>query len=363
MEVGRVLVIINTMDCGGAETFMMKVMREIVKDNIVLDFLINKAGDCYYEEEINKLGGIVYRGVSKSQNLFKSMSIIKKFVKDGAYKTVFIIAVHPVAIIDIMACKMGGAKVILTRSTTSGTGGIFSKVLAKACCGLTFANSSECYAPSTEAAEWLFGKRNVDKVKILKNGIDISQYIYDPQIREKKRKELKIGDETFVVGHVGRFSYPKNHGFLLQVFHEIWKMEKNAVLMLIGKGELREQILKQAEQLNISSQILFMGIRSDVNELYTVMDVMIFPSLYEGLPNVVVEAQTTGLPCLISDSITNQVKLTPSVESMSLSENASSWANKALELRNVQRQNNGEVMKEKGYDIRNTVEEIKSAII
>lgn len=359
----RVLVIINTMDCGGAETFVMKVMREIVKDDIVFDFLINKSGDCYYEKEINSLGGQVYRGVSKSKNVLKSMALIKEIVQKKYYKTIFLVAVHPLAIIDIIACKMGGAKEILTRSTNSSAGGKVSKILAGLCCGLTFNASTERFAPSIEAAEWLFGKRNTSKVKILKNGIDISQYGYDIKIREKKRKELGISDETLVVGHVGRFNKQKNHAFLLQIFDEIQKKQKDAILMLIGEGELRDQVKEQAKQLGIDSKIQFMGIRSDINELYMAMDVLVFPSLYEGLPNVIVEAQTTGLPCLISNTISKEVELTPGAVSTSLSETASSWANKAIELSKHQRKDNRSIMREKGYDIRNTVEEITRAIM
>lgn len=358
----RVLIVINTMNCGGAETFIMKVFREIVKFSIVFDFLINQNGSCYYEKEINELGGRIYYGVAKSQNIFKSMCKVQRTVKQHHYKKVFIIAAHPMAIFDILACRFGGIQTVLTRSTTASAQGSLKIFSAKMLCGFVYYFSDYCFAPSYEAAEWLYGKRNASKATVLKNGINISEYQFSDRIRADKRCDLGIKKDDLIIGHVGRFCRVKNHDFLLNVFSDILQKKPNAKLVLVGDGELKIEIIDQAKKLGIYDKVYCLGVRRDVNELYMMMDLMIFPSLYEGLPNVIVEAQATGLPCLISDTISFEAVITDNVWQCSLSDSYEVWAEKAVRISETDRIDNSLFMTRNGYDIKETAIKIYEAL-
>lgn len=324
----RVLVIINTMDAGGAETFIMKVYRTLSKEKVQLDFLINKSEKCFYEDEISKLGGLIYRGVSKSKNPVKSFFGVYRTVKNNKYSAVISIAVHPLASVDLLAAKMGGARMRLVRSTNSSSGGGWlSDFLAKIFRPLVCSIATTCLAPSTEAAVWLFGTKAVNdkQVKLIANGIEVDKFIFDETKRIKKRKELKFED-NLVIGHIGRFNKQKNHMFLLDVFSEVRKKFSKAVLLLIGTGELEDVIKSKAMEMDLMDNIIFTGVRSDIPELLMAMDILVFPSLYEGMPNVVIEAQATSLPCLVSDTITREVAISHLVRFVSLDKPVSFWA-------------------------------------
>ena len=153
---------------------------------------------------------------------------------------------------------------------------------------------------------------------MLHNAIDSDVFKYDESARLKIREEFGIDGGTTVVGHIGRFMTQKNHGFLLEIFAEYLKSNPNSVLMLVGKGELEERIRQKAEELGITDKIIFTGVRSDIPQILSAMDIFVFPSLYEGMPNTVIEAQATGLPCLIADTITREADITGLVKYLPL---------------------------------------------
>lgn len=323
----RVLVIINTIDAGGAETFVMKIFRCLYKD-IVFDFLINKKDSVFYLDEITSLGGKVYYGESKSRNPIKSFKCTYRTVK-GKYTNVFCIAVHPLGFWDLMAARMAGAKTCLTRSTNSNAGGKASRIIAWICRPLIRWMSDEMLAPSKEAGRWLFGKHAVEKgkVKIITNGIPVEQYRFDEKKRNNKRVELGISDDSFVIGHIGRFNSQKNHDKLLDVFSEFHKKNSSSVLLLIGEGELLQNIKNKVSSLKIEEAVRFLGIRKDIPELLMAMDCFVFPSFFEGMPNAVIEAQATGLPCVVSDSISKDVKQIEDLSFIGLYEPTEVWIN------------------------------------
>lgn len=362
----RVLVIINTMDAGGAETFVMKVYRNIDRNKVQFDFLINKQEKCFYEEEITALGGVIYRGVSKSKNPVKSFIQIYRTVNNRKYSTVMCIAVHPLAAMDLIAAKLGGAKVRIVRSTNSSAGGgRLSDILAKVFRPIVNIVATLCLAPSTEAGLWLFGRKAVKtgKAKLITNGLEIDKYIFDEQKRAKKRQLLNI-EEKFVVGHIGRFNKQKNHKFLLEVFKEVKALNPDAVLLLVGTGELRPKIVERAIELEILEDIIFAGVCTDIPDLLMAMDVMVFPSIYEGMPNVIIEAQATGLPCVVSDTITREVAITDVVSYQSINEKPSIWAQKILDTRhNRRRQGALNSILKAGYNIVGTANFIQQTII
>ena len=208
-------------------------------------------------------------------------------------------------------------------------------------------------ACSKVAGEFMFPNNSIVKKKftILKNAIDINKYIPDKKIREQLRKKYNL-ENRFVIGHVGRFMLQKNHEFIIDIFVEILKKKSNAELFLIGDGELMENIQKKVESYNISDKVIFRGAISNVNEMYQIMDAFLLPSFYEGLPLVGVEAQSAGLPCFFSDTISNELAITELANFISLNKSAEEWANKILDIsKNFERRNYSYDIQQAGFDI------------
>mgnify|MGYP004501953721 FL=1 len=212
-------------------------------------------------------------------------------------------------------------------------------------------------ACSKIAGDWLFGKKAVEtgKVKIIKNGIDIDRYRYNPIMREKKRKEIGVTD-NIVIGNVGRFVTQKNHTFLIEIFAEVKKKESKAVLLLAGIGDLMEPMKEKAKELGLDDSVIFLGFRTDVNELIQAMDLFLMPSLYEGFPVTAVEAQASGLPCILSDSITKEAALIEETVYIDLKKPSEYWAKHVVEkIGKSNRENSYKTLKAKGFDIKDMV--------
>lgn len=353
----HLLCIVTNMNTGGAETFLMKVYRQLDKTKYQMDFCICNLEKNFYENEIIKMGGKIYHLPMKTKNPFKYCYLLFKLIHSNKYNYVFRLGSTIFETFDLYIAMLAGAKIRVFRSCNANSGHhsilikfhkIFRKIIMK------IANVK--FAPSDLAAKFTFG--NIKNVHLLNNGLDTKQFEFS---LNKLRQELNIQD-SFVVGHIGRFNFQKNHKFLLKIFSEIKKQKENANLLLIGKGELEKEVKEQAKELNISDSIKFLGVRSDIPELLSAMDVFVFPSLFEGMPNTVIEAQTNGLPCLISDTITKQAKQTDIVNFMSLKQTPLEWANKAIEITSKQRLENRSQfalkMKQKGYDISDTTEQL-----
>lgn len=355
----RVLFIVNTMNLGGAETFVMKIFRKTDRTKIVFDFLINELDEDYYILEIKNLGGKIYPGCSKSKNLVKSLFTVFRVVYDNHYTIVFRLAEHPLSSLDLLSAKLGGAKRTIARSTNTSAEGPLSNITAMLARKLMNIVTTVKLAPSTEAAEWIFGKKAValNKTIILKNAIDLDVYKYNLEERQKVRKEFHL-ENKYIIGHIGRFNNQKNHTFLIRIFSEIKKYDNNAVLLLVGQGELEKNIRLQVKQMGLQKCVIFAGIRTDIPGILSAMDIFVFPSLYEGMPNVVIEAQATGLPAVISDTITKEVKLTDLIKFCSLNDDVQKWTNTILNSKKrddkkcVKYQN---ILRKKGYSIEKSV--------
>lgn len=212
------------------------------------------------------------------------------------------------------------------------------------------------FACSKEAGEWLFGKKILNKKNffIFKNAIDTKKFIFSNETRHQIREKYNISN-NFVIGHVGRFHPTKNHEFLVEVFYEVYKNEPSAKLMLVGDGAEIEYIKEKSSKLGILNNIIFVGVSSDVPKLMQAMDAFVFPSLYEGLGIVVIEAQASGLFCVVADTIPKDTNISGIVEFISLNEPSTYWAGKILDLRNTYKRTNivNELI-QSGYDIKQT---------
>lgn len=319
----RLLCLLSGMNAGGAETFLMKMYRRLDKTEYQMDFCVNTDLNCFYADEIKKLGGKLYRIPSKSESVKEFKKQLTDVIKNGEYKYVLRIASNAAGFMDLKIAHRAGAKICSARSSNSSDGGSLKTVIAHRIGRILYGKYVDVkIAPSDLAAVYTFGRKA--DVHMLHNAIDSDVFKYDESARLKIREEFGIDGGMTVVGHIGRFMTQKNHGFLLEIFAEYLKSNPDSVLMLVGKGELEEQIRKKAEELGITDKIIFTGVRSDIPQILSAMDIFVFPSLYEGMPNTVIEAQATGLPCLISDTVTREADITGLVKYLPLG-NVDAW--------------------------------------
>jgi len=328
--VKRLLCIIGSLNTGGAETFLMKLYRGLDKSQYQMDFVVNAEG--FYDKEVKELGGKIYQIPLRTKHPWKSFWALKKIVKSNKYDSVIKLGNTPLSVTDLIAAKLGGAKIRAMRSCNALTNLSFKqKMLDSFLRPILNSVANVKIAPSDLAAIYTFGKKQFEKgnVHILNNGVDLDVYRYDEEARKKIRSEFSLED-NILIGHIGRFSKQKNHKFLLPVFSEIKKKRANAKLMLVGTGELETEIRNQAEDLGILDDIIFTGVRSDIPALLSSMDVFVLPSLYEGMPNTLIEAQATGLPCVVSRTITKTANITGLVDYESLDDSVRIWCERIL---------------------------------
>lgn len=355
----RLLCIIGNMNAGGAETFLMKMYRSIDRSKYQMDFCINTNNECFYEDEIKTLGGKIYRISAKSQSIKLFKNGLSDCIKSGNYKYVFRITSSAMGFMDLKIAKKAGAKICSARSSNSNDGKSIKAKAAHVLGKLLYRKYADVkIAPSDLAAKYTFGKKAYRRgeVHILHNALDLNVYQFDEQARNNIRKEFSIDDNVKIIGHVGRFSKQKNHTFLLDIFSEIHKKNPDTVLMLVGKGELEDKIKEKIKALNLDGSVIFTGVRSDIPALLSAMDVFVFPSFYEGMPNTVIEAQATGLPCLIADTITKEANVTGLVRYMPLKA-PEEWAKEALNMISDTRMQTKKIMIRNGYDIENVSKE------
>lgn len=329
----RLLCILSGMNAGGAETFLMKIYRNIDRTLYQMDFCINVKEKCFYEDEILNLGGIIYRIPSKSENLSEFKKQLSSIIRENQYDRVFRITSSAMGFMDLKLAKKAGAKICIARSSNSSDGqGLKSKIMHTLGKMLYARNIDVKIAPSDLAAAYTFGRRAYKngEVKILHNAIDLDIYKFDGDIRKEIRESFNIDTKTKIIGHIGRFSRQKNHSFLLDVFKSYNNQNPNSVLMLVGGGELENEIRRKANLLEIEDKVIFTGIRSDIPSLLSAMDVFVFPSFYEGMPNTVIEAQATGLPCIIADAITKEANITGLVKYLPIGD-ADLWSDAILQ--------------------------------
>lgn len=353
----RVLCLVSAMNVGGAETFLMKVYRAIDKTKYQMDFCVNTQEEGFYNKEIKALGGRIFYIPPKSRDFRLYRRELTALLRREGYRYVFRSATNAMGLLDLRIAKKAGAQCCTGRSSSSADvgGGAFGKVVNALGRSLYAGAADVKLAPSELAAAHLFGARAVsrDEVHYLRNGLDLDSYRFQPEAREAVRKEFSI-PSGFVVGHVGRFIAEKNHGFLLKVFHALLQKQPDATLLLVGTGELEATVREKAAQMGLGDRVVFAGLRKDVPRLLSAMDVFTLPSLYEGMPNVVVEAQAVGLPCVISDSLTRQADITGLVRYLPLSASAEEWAQALLDAGKTPRRDTKNDFLAHRYDIEST---------
>ncbi|SDA65871.1 Glycosyltransferase involved in cell wall bisynthesis [Lachnospiraceae bacterium G11] len=349
----RVLHVLGRLDMGGAENRIMDLYRMIDRSKVQFDFMIHTTDKCFFNGEIESLGGHIY-SVPRYfiKNHLEYTKAWNKFFEEHPEIEVVHGHMTSTAGIYLPIARKHGVRLSIAHTRSAGVPqgikGLMTKVLR---IGL-YKKADVCIACSKLAGINSFGNKAFKEgyITVVPNAVDTARFAYNESVRAKIRKELGISDETFVVGHVGRFHHAKNHEFLFGIFTEIKKQIPNSKLVLVGDGELREQITKWINEFGIDKDVILTGTKKNVEDYYQAFDYFVFPSRYEGLPGTVVEAQASGLRCLISDAVTNEVMITDLAEAKSLNDSPAEWAGRVIETRDYTRTSHAEEVKSKGFD-------------
>lgn len=361
-ELIRVLHVLATMDMGGIENFLMNIYRNIDREKIQFDFVINdrKKVDIF-EKEIAKLGGRIYKiPAIVEKGHFTYIRALREILKKNNYKIVHshYNAISGIILNEARKCgienRISHSHIALDKSFKyKGLSGIYKRYSKS----LINKNATLKFACSKEAGEWLYGDK---KFQVINNGIIAKNYIFNNEVRRIKREELGIKEYEIIIGHIGRFQPQKNHKFIIDVFYELLKLDLNYKLILVGDGELKKSIEDKVKLLGVEDKVLFLGIRQDVNELLQVFDLFLFPSLYEGLPVAMIEVQASGLQSFISDTISKEVDLECNlIKVLSLNQTAKEWAYYIDKNKIYKRENTVDKIKQAGYDSEENVKEIE----
>ena len=355
----RILQVVTHMERGGLETMLMNYYRNIDRDEVQFDFLTHRDTKSAYDDEIESLGGKIYH-LPKLNPFSKGyLNALDKFFKE--HKEYQIVHCHQDCLSGVVlkVAKKNGVKFTIAHSHNANQDKNLKYLIKVFEKRKIPKYADKLFACGDEAGRWMF---NTDDFEVLNNAIDTDLYAYNKEKADKVKKEFGI-ENKFVVGHVGRFNPQKNHEFLIDVFNEIQKVKEDSVLMLVGDGDLRPEIEKKVRDLGLSDKVIFTGVRSDVNDLMQGMDVFLFPSLYEGLGIVLIEAQAAGLKCIISDNIPKDGVLTDDVTCISLTQSPIVWANEILKYQEYKRANNKEIIKKANYDIKNNAKKLEQFYI
>lgn len=350
----RVLHSVSNMDRAGIETMLMNYYRHVDRDRFQFDFIVNKRNPGDYDDEIRSMGGRIFQSPGLSPAKFPAyMAFMKETVQ--ANPEIKILHGHNEAMAwyALHGAKKAGLKVRIAHAHNTEIIHDYKYPLKMVCKQLLPGDATHIFACGTAAGKYYFGKRWDSEGIIMPNAIDTAKFAFSEDTRRRLRMEYGLGD-AFVLGNVGRFNLQKNHKRMIDIFASLLKVRSDAVLVLIGVGELQEEIKEKVKALGIQEKVKFLGLRTDVSDWYQVMDVFLMPSLFEGLPVVGVEAQTAGVPCVFSDCVTDEVVMLDSSRRVPLQASDEEWAKEILGAYELARENRSQavsIIKEKGYDI------------
>lgn len=362
----RVLRIIGECKTGGTETIALNYYKNLNHDTISMDFLFYGDSLPRFDEALRENGDCVINVVDYTHDLIGSIKEIREAVKKGDYDIVHA-QLNALNFFPLLGAYLGGAKIrIAANHSTANLKYEFKKsvvkYLVRPTSGLLATNYAAC---SEYAGKWCFGERALKdgKIKVIHNAIDLSKFDYSDCTRQKVRNE-NGWNSKFVIGHAGRFTEQKNHKFMLNIFLEVKKKCPDAMLVFAGDGHLMGEVREKAKEMGILNSIRFLGVRFDMNELMQGMDMFLFPSLYEGLGNVITEAQAVGLRCVVSDAVPSEVKMTELVDFISLSEAPNVWAEHIMRYKDgYERKNRHEDLEKAGYEIKTATRDLENYYI
>lgn len=368
----KILFVLENFKSGGIESIFFNVCDNIDLNKCKIDLAVNTldiSSPFYSIIKEKRINVFIYGFSSKSNSIYFSLWKIFKIIKEnGKYDVVHSNVGFANAIVLFIA-KILGIKKRISHSHLSfgiykNTNLILKKIkyIIRVILFRPFILlfTTDFFGVSDKSIKHLYG--NINKYKIIKNGINTEKFKFNQEIRNKKRKELSVKN-NIVIGHVGRFTNQKNHLFLIDIFNEINAKKKDSMLLLIGEGPLKNEIELKIDKLNLRNSVVFMGTKNDVNDYYQVMDFFVLPSFVEGLGIVAIEAQCSGLPCFISDGVPDEAMICNTTK-ISLSKSAKEWADIILEkTKNFERKDCSDIIKKVGFDIKDTTKQIEQSYL
>lgn len=356
----RVLEVIGSLDRGGAETFLVNVFSNINRNKYKFDFLVFQNKKYDYEDTIKKNGGnIIYIESPKNIGIIKFIKKLKNICIKNKYDVV-----HAHTLFNCGPCMfaayLAGVKKRISHShnTRYTEKNISFKKKIYYFISKIMINifSTDYVACGKEAGNFLYYKNK--KVVVVKNGIKIEKFIFDSNKRKELREKLKISENEIVIGHVGRLNFQKNHKYLIDVFNKLCKENDNYKLVLVGDGELKSYIDSELIKNKLENKVIMTGSIENVNEFYNVFDIFVFPSLFEGLPYTLIEAQCNGLPIISSDKVSRECNISKKIVFLDLNPNVSEWI-RIINKENSKRYNAIDDVINNGYSIDDTIKIIE----
>ncbi len=358
----RVLHIVHALNRGGMESRIMDLYRHLDKDRYQYDFYIESGQAGMFDEEVISLGGRIYYSKRHDKYNIPNFKAFRMFLTDHP-ECKIVYAYNQWSGWYLKEAKKCGIPNRIANARTS----IETKSVKNTIKNIVKLNVNKYatyrFAVSKKAATWLYGERALQDglVKIWPNAIDVEKYKFSEDVRREVREELGLGD-SFTVIHVGNFRFEKNHPFLLRVFSEIKKKKKDAKLVLAGAGDI-ESLKSLMNELGIINDVIYLGVRKDVPRILQAGDVFVFPSLYEGFPGAVLEAEASGLRCIISDSITDEVLVTDHIKALSLNLEPQKWAEEVDRLSIDDRHCAWIKIREAGFDIKDLTRKTEAFLL
>ena len=349
---------------GGIETFLVNFLKNFDKEVFQTD-VINVFPSAKNESFFKQLKeyGNIYEFPNYRKHPVKFYKKLKELNNNEKYHILHYNMNSASYIFPLIAAKLCGIKIVIAHSHNSMSDkGLIKQLLHSVNRKFIPFFANYYFACSDLAGKWFYSKKIMKSQRffIINNAIEIDNYKYDERIRTSLRKKLKINEDTFVVGNVGRFKPQKNHKYLVDIFYELQKQYENSRLLLVGDGPLKNEIKSYVEQLGIPDKVVFIGFVNNVSEYMQVFDSFVLPSIYEGLPFVGIEAQASGLPCFFSDTITKYLDLSDSNVFISLDTSVCEWANIILEnSKNIDRSCGYKKITEKGFNVKEEVKKVE----
>lgn len=345
----RVLQAVNDMRRAGLETMLMNYYRNIDRNKVQFDFLTHRPFDGAYDEEIRMLGGKIYHAPRLyPQNYPQYFKYMKKFFEEHSEYQIIHSHIDTMSYFPLKAAENSGIPIRIAHSHSSKLDKDMKLPIKYWALKKIPSVANQRCACGELAGNFMYPNH---KFKIVRNAIDVDKFVFNENVRNRKRKELNV-EGKYVVGHVGRYCYIKNQLFLIDIFDCIRKKKKNCHLLLIGKGEDQNKLEEKIAKMGLQNEVSLLIDRADVNELYQTMDIFVMPSLFEGLPLVGVEAQTNGLPCIVSDKISEEVIITSNIKMLNLKKGAEVWADEIIKMDTERNVHAKEEIIKAGYDIK-----------
>lgn len=346
----KVLHVTVDLDGGGVDKLLYDYCTRMMPD-FHFDFAVTAKSQGLLEQPLERLGCKIYHVSTMHENMRLYVRQLERIIQGGNYDVIHVHTGYR-GMLALKIAKRAGVPVRIAHAHICAIPETYrQKLLRLVATKITVHEATDLFACGKDAATWMWGKRAAQNgVRIMPNAIDVAAFQFDSDIRQSVRERFNLTNKL-VVGNVARFAPQKNHLFLLNIFEELVKRRKDAILMLVGGGELRPVIEEKVNQLGLSDKVMFLGVRNDVPYLLNAMDVFLLPSLYEGLPVTLVEVQANGLAAVVSDTVTDEIQFAPNYKVVSIKKTPTEWCDEILKLSFRRNENLEAVVNNYGIDM------------